>query len=74
MFDPMKEFEQLESGASDPLVFEKGLRGMFRGMDDLEQFIRFSRYPNVSVYPLAVYRNLRGEAALGDTVSVAEST
>jgi hypothetical protein len=55
-FDPMSEFKdrgQLSAQAS----FESGFRGVFTGMDGLESFVRYSRYPNVTVHPIAVYRS-----------------
>jgi hypothetical protein len=55
-FDPMKEFEA-EGELSKPAVFEKAFRGMFGGVEGIEIFMRYSRYPNVTVHPIAVYRS-----------------
>lgn len=60
VFDPMREFEeQGQEPMSAHMSFEKGLRDVFRGLEGLEQLVRFSRFPNVTVYPLAVYRTIR---------------
>ncbi len=60
VFDSMREFEgQGEVTVSTDTSFEEGLRGMFRGLEGFERLVRFSRFPNVTVYPLAVYRTIR---------------
>jgi hypothetical protein len=55
-FDPMKEFEG-GSQLSEKEAFERGFRGVFVGMEALESMVRYSRYPNVTVHPIAVYRS-----------------
>lgn len=55
-FDPLREF-QAEGGLPDRAAFEKGLRTIFSAMDEIEAFVRFSRYPNVTLHPIAVYRS-----------------
>jgi hypothetical protein len=59
-FDPMREFEDHtpEDEQDDPMGFESAFRGLFRGFDGLEKFIKFDRYPNISVYPLAIFRDI----------------
>jgi hypothetical protein len=59
-FDPMREYEGQVSEAKpdNPIAFERALRGLFRGFDGLEKFIKFDRYPSVTVYPLAVFRDI----------------
>jgi hypothetical protein len=57
-FNPMKEFES-ESTVDATLQFEKGFRDLFDGMEGIESFIRYSRYPNISVHPIAVFRQFR---------------
>jgi hypothetical protein len=57
-FDPLREFEETES-LGEREEFEKAFRGVFRGMDGMEAFMRFSRYPIVTVHPIAVYRSFR---------------
>ena len=42
----------------DPVAFERGFRGVFRGLEAMEGLMRFSRYPNLTVYPIAVYRRV----------------
>jgi hypothetical protein len=57
-FDPMKEFE--EADQTDPkITFEKAFRGVFGGMDAMESLVRYSRYPNITVHPIAVYRDIQ---------------
>jgi|SRR5581483_8457075 len=58
-FDLMREFQLVPDGeGSEEFEFERGFRGLFAGMDGLEKFSRFSRYPNITVYPLALYRRV----------------
>jgi hypothetical protein len=57
-FDPMKEFKE-GSALSEKAAFEKGFRGVFVGMEGLEAMMRYSRYPNVTVHPIAVYRSFK---------------
>jgi hypothetical protein len=54
-FDPIKEFEQ-ETLTVDTVVFEKAFRGIFSAIEGIEVFVRYSRYPNISVHPIAVFR------------------
>ncbi len=63
-FDPMREFE-VDSDLPDRVAFESGLRAVFSGMDGLESFVRFSRYPNVTVHPIAVYRDFGTSGNVG---------
>jgi hypothetical protein len=58
-FDPMREFDSLND-ASDKIIFEKIFRSMFNVMGEIESFVKFSRYPNITVHPLALFRQLRG--------------
>jgi hypothetical protein len=55
-FDPMQEFSDNPSLA-DTAGFEQGFRGVFVGMEGIESIVRFSRYPNITVHPIAVYRS-----------------
>jgi hypothetical protein len=60
IFDPMKEFTTVsESGQRENISFEKGIRGLFSGFEGIERMVRFSRFPNITVYPIAVYRNIK---------------
>lgn len=56
LFDPMREFKE-RSDLSPQEAFESAFRGVFIGMEGLESFVRYSRYPNVTVHPIAVYRS-----------------
>jgi hypothetical protein len=55
MFDPMKEFEA-GGDLADRIAFEKAFRAIFAGMEGIEALVRYSRYPNVTVHPIAVFR------------------
>ncbi len=59
-FDPMKEFDghKAEDEKDDAVGFESALRGVFRGFDGLESLIRFNRFPNITIYPVAVFREI----------------
>ena len=59
-FDPLAEFAD-ESNLTDKTKFESAFRGMFGALDKLEEFMRYSRYPNVTVHPIAVYRHFKTE-------------
>lgn len=54
-FDPLAEFDS--ELLTDHQKFEGAFRKMFQAMDDLDAFMRYSRYPNVTVHPIAVYRS-----------------
>jgi len=59
-FDPMSEFEDHEpkDEQDDPIGFEAAFRGLFRGFDSLDNLSKFERYPNLTVYPLAIFRDI----------------
>ncbi len=55
-FDPLQEFygdEKMDSKRT----FEKAFRSMFGAMDEIEDFMRYSHYPNLTVHPIAVFRS-----------------
>jgi hypothetical protein len=56
LFDPMREFTERDDLSSQE-VFESAFRGVFIGMEGVESFVRYSRYPNVTIHPIAVYRS-----------------
>ncbi|ADB15369.1 hypothetical protein Psta_0683 [Pirellula staleyi DSM 6068] len=56
-FDPMAEFQESADESAEQVAFERGFRAIFSAMDNLEAFMRYSRYPNVTVHPIAVYRS-----------------
>ncbi len=62
-FDPMAEFEAKADELTDQESFEQGFRRVFEGFDGMYRFVRYSRYPNLTVQPLAVYRSVRGASA-----------
>jgi hypothetical protein len=55
MFDPLAELKD-NTSMSKEMVFEKAFRELFNGMDGLENFVKYSRYPNITVHPIAVFR------------------
>lgn len=57
-FDPLAEFAD-ETNLTDKTRFESAYRGLFTALDGLEDFVRYSRYPNVTVHPIAVYRHFK---------------
>lgn len=56
-FDFNAEYE----GAAnlDDAALERSFRSMFGALQGLEKFVRFSRWPNLTVQPLALYRMVR---------------
>jgi len=63
-FDPMREFEE-DPTLSERASFEKGFRRVFGGMEGMEALVRYSRYPNVTVHPIAVYRSFEVDSKAG---------
>lgn len=57
--DEIRTAQKAAAADSDEQGFEEGFRNAFEGVEGLERFVRFSRYPNITVYPIAVFRNLR---------------
>ena len=59
-FDLMSEFEdhKPKNEQDDPIGFEAAFRGLFRGFDGLDNLSKFERYPNLTVYPLAIFRDI----------------
>jgi hypothetical protein len=53
-FDPLREFSE-RTNLSPEEAFEHAFRAVFGAMDGLEAFVRYSRYPNITVHPLAVW-------------------
>jgi len=57
-----KEYEELKV-QDEKVVFERAFRNMFAAFDGIEEFMRFSRYPNIILHPIAVFRNIIGTSA-----------
>jgi hypothetical protein len=57
-FEPLQEFSK-DHDQKPEEIFERAFRGVFKGFEGLESFVRYSRYPNVTITPLAVYRNIK---------------
>jgi hypothetical protein len=66
-FDPMSEYpdsadddrqEDEESDEERAAGFERVFRGMFGAMEGMEQFARPTRYPRITVFPIAIYRRV----------------
>lgn len=54
-----KDLFSVEEGSEDSEhKFENAFRAIFNSMEGMEDLIRFSRYPNVQMVPLAIYRKL----------------
>ena len=58
LYDPVQQLEEAESATSDLQGFELGFRRVFRSFDEYYKFISYSRYPNVTLQPIAVYRDI----------------
>ncbi len=43
---------------ADAAAFHGAFRGMFDALEGFEKFVRFSRYPNITIQPIAMYRNV----------------
>jgi hypothetical protein len=56
-FDPLKDL-RTEPVSEPTIIFEKAFRELFGAMEALEAFVRYWRYPNISVHPIAVYRRI----------------
>jgi hypothetical protein len=60
-FDPMAHLPEIGEGDDElprEAQFELGFRRAFESMDGFEKLARFSYYPNVTVYPIGVYRRV----------------
>ena len=66
-FDPMAEYseftgddreEEEKTDEERAAGFEMVFRGMFGAMDGMEQFARPTRYPRITVFPIAIYRRV----------------
>ncbi|WP_422005548.1 DUF6414 family protein [Roseivirga pacifica] len=53
LFDPL---ERDKDEAEDSIAFENAFRGVFRGFEGFEQFVRYSSFPRITTTPLAIYR------------------
>lgn len=52
-FNLMAEYG--DNNSSD-IAYEKVFRGLFDTMENFESIVRFSHYPNVTIHPIAVFR------------------
>lgn len=57
-FDPMTEFKDNDK-LTDKAKLEKAFRDMFSAMDAMEDYVRYSRYPNITIHPIAIFRNIK---------------
>lgn len=55
-FDPMAEFIG-QPNLNEQVEMEQSLRNLVSVMDTFEGYLRFSRYPNITIHPIAVYRD-----------------
>ena len=64
--DPFAGRETHRLGSSDDAAgLEKAFADVNRGMEEIQSLVRFSQYPRVTVYPLAVFRRIRAARAGG---------
>lgn len=47
-----------DSQNTDKAAFQKAFHNMFDALDSLEQFSSYDIYPNIKIYPIAVYRKM----------------
>ncbi|WKN43572.1 DUF6414 family protein [Tunicatimonas pelagia] len=55
LFDPLSD---KEDATEESIAFENAFRGVFRGFEGFEQFVRYSSYPRITTTPLAIYREI----------------
>ncbi len=53
-FDPLQEFQNNEK--TKAMNIEEAYRNVFNAMREFENLVRYSRYPNITIYPIAIYR------------------
>ncbi len=53
--NPLDEFN-IDEDLDNIRIFEQALRKMFPAIEGMESFTRFSRYPNITVEPIAIFR------------------
>lgn len=53
LFDPLN---RKDDDTEDSIAFENAFRGVFRGFEGFEQFVRYSSFPRITTTPLAIYR------------------
>jgi hypothetical protein len=58
-FNALDEYTNLTDDMSQKIVLEKAFREIFTGMEEVEKYVKFARYPNVTLYPIAVYRDIK---------------
>lgn len=54
-FDPLSEFTE-EKNLTNEESIEHAMRNMFEAMKSLDKFSNYSRFPNITVHPIAVFR------------------
>jgi hypothetical protein len=52
-FNPLAEFSD---NNSPDIAYERVFREIFGAMENFESIVRFSRYPNITIHPIAVFR------------------
>lgn len=55
LFDPLVHKKDT---TKQSIVFENAFRGVFRGFEGFEQFVRYSSFPRITATPLAIYREI----------------
>ncbi|MBA2841287.1 hypothetical protein HNP87_001836 [Methanococcus maripaludis] len=58
---PSKNLDNLNDPKDESVKVENGFFELFKALEPFEKMFRFSRYPNVTVYPIAVYRKIGGK-------------
>lgn len=68
-FSKLRAQESLEESRSEDQVLETVFFSMSDAVENVDKMLRFTRYPNVTVYPLAIYRSIVLGKPLGDDVA-----
>jgi hypothetical protein len=67
-FDPLKEFRDSSTDGPEPeaRALERGFRSAFGGLHAFEELMRHQRWPNIAIYPIAVYRRVHAAPLAND--------
>ena len=60
-FDPfgtINDVDDMDEAKSEEEAFERAFRAIFQSFEEFYRFIRYSHWPNVTVHPIALYRNV----------------
>jgi hypothetical protein len=58
LFSESSKPENFENPSSEAEVLESAFFSISEAVECVDKMLRFTRYPNVTVYPLAIYRSI----------------